>query len=97
MLLTPGKDSTLDVQARVYLREPVGKLGIAPLTSMYLFGANQPSDSLNFRPQLHDSEGLAIHAGNGEWLWPAEQPASPGGQRVQRGEPAWLRPDAAYP
>ena len=47
----------------------MGKLGIAPLTSMYLFGANQPSDSLNFRPQLHDSEGLAIHAGNGEWLW----------------------------
>ncbi len=69
MVLTPGKDSTLDVQARVYLREPVGKLGLAPLTSMFLFGANQPGDSLNFRPQLHDSEGLAIHAGNGEWLW----------------------------
>ena len=68
MVLTPGKDSTLDA-GPVYLREPVGKLGIAPLTSMYLFGANQPSDSLNFRPQLHDSEGLAIHAGNGEWLW----------------------------
>lgn len=69
MVLTPGKDSIVDVQARVYLREPVEKLGIAPLTSMYLFGANQPSQQLNYRPQLHDSEGLAIHAGDGEWIW----------------------------
>ncbi len=69
MVLTPGKDSTLDVQAKVFLREQVGKLGIAPLTSMFLFGANQPSSVTNFRPQLHDSEGLAIHAGNGEWIW----------------------------
>ena len=69
MVLTPGRDSTLDVEARVYLREPVEKLGIAALTSMYLFGSNQPSDLLNYRPQLHDSEGLAIHTGNDEWLW----------------------------
>lgn len=69
MVVTPGKDSTVDVQARVYLREPVEKLGLGALTSMYLFGANQPSQQRNYRPQLHDSEGLAIHAGNGEWIW----------------------------
>lgn len=69
MVVTPGKDSTVDVQARVYLREPVEKLGIAALTSMYLFGSNQPSKQLNYRPQLHDSEGLAIHTGDDEWLW----------------------------
>ncbi len=39
------------------------------LTSMYLFGSNQPSEQHNFRPELHDSSGLQIHAGNGEWLW----------------------------
>lgn len=44
-------------------------LGIAPLTSMYLFGANQPSPTVNYRPQLHDSEGLSIASGNGEWIW----------------------------
>lgn len=65
----PGKDSTVDVDAKVYLREPVEKLGIAPLTSMYLFGENQPSKQVNYRPELHDSDGLAIHAGNGEWIW----------------------------
>lgn len=69
MEVTPGKDSIVDVQSKVFLRAPVEKLGIAPLTSMYLFGANQPSEQLNYRPQLHDSEGLAIHAGNGEWIW----------------------------
>lgn len=69
MEIDPGRDSVLDVQAKVYLREPVEKLGIAPLTSMYLFGANQPWPRHNYRPELHDSDGLAIAAGNGEWLW----------------------------
>lgn len=69
MVIDPGKDSTLEVEAKVFLREGVGKLGIAPLTSMYLFGPNQPSPSVNYRPALHDSNGLAIHAGNGEWIW----------------------------
>jgi glucans biosynthesis protein len=36
---------------------------------MYLFGSNQPSELLNYRPQLHDSEGLAIHTGADEWIW----------------------------
>jgi glucans biosynthesis protein len=36
---------------------------------MYLFGANQPSKVLNYRRELHDSSGLSIHAGNGEWIW----------------------------
>ncbi len=69
MEIRPGRASVLDVEARVYLREPVEKLGIAPLTSMYLYGANQPWPRPNYRPELHDSDGLAIHAGNGEWLW----------------------------
>jgi glucans biosynthesis protein len=36
---------------------------------MFLFGANQPSKVLNYRRELHDSSGLSIHAGNGEWIW----------------------------
>ncbi|MFI8610553.1 glucan biosynthesis protein G [Pseudomonas sp. NPDC077649] len=69
MEIKPGADSVLDVEAKLYLRDSVEKLGIAPLTSMYLFGANQPWPRPNYRPELHDSDGLAIHAGNGEWLW----------------------------
>ncbi|MFJ3047254.1 glucan biosynthesis protein G [Herbaspirillum chlorophenolicum] len=67
--LTPGQDSVLDVQARVFLRGEVARLGIAPLTSMFLFGPNQQSSRRNFRPAIHDSNGLAIHTGSGEWLW----------------------------
>ncbi|MHC6227808.1 glucan biosynthesis protein G [Pseudomonas sp. X10] len=69
LTLRPGSDTIVDVKSRVYLREQVSRLGIAPLTSMFLFGSNQPSKVLNYRPALHDSEGLSIHAGNGEWLW----------------------------
>ena len=69
LTLRPGADTLVDVKSRVYLRDHVSRLGIAPLTSMYLFGPNQPSKVMNYRPALHDSEGLSIHAGNGEWLW----------------------------
>ncbi|APQ13182.1 glucan biosynthesis protein G [Pseudomonas oryzihabitans] len=69
LVLTPGSDSTVDVESKVFLRDNVNKLGIAPLTSMYLFSPTQPSPQVNYRPALHDSDGLAIAAGNGEWLW----------------------------
>lgn len=69
--LTPGDDTMLDVKARVFMR-PGGKpaaLGVAPLTSMFLYGPNQPPPNYNFRPAIHDSNGLAIHTGDGEWIW----------------------------
>ncbi|MGH8440915.1 MAG: glucan biosynthesis protein G, partial [Pseudomonas sp.] len=69
LTLRPGSDTIVDVKSKVFLRDHVSRLGIAPLTSMFLFGGNQPSKVLNYRPALHDSEGLSIHAGNGEWLW----------------------------
>src|SRR5690606_11713501 len=57
----PGTDTVVDVQSRVYLRAGVNKaiatLGIAPLTSMYMFGENQPHRT-DFRPEVHDSDGL---------------------------------------
>lgn len=68
-IIRPGEDSVIDVQSRVFLRDNVTKLGIAPITSMYLFGANQPSKVLNYRNELHDSDGLSILNGNGEWIW----------------------------
>ncbi|CDF86694.1 Glucans biosynthesis protein G [Pseudomonas knackmussii B13] len=69
LIIRPGKDTVVDVQAKVFLRDKVSKLGIAPLTSMYLFGSNQPSAQHNYRPELHDSAGLQILAGNDEWIW----------------------------
>ena len=77
--LTPGADALLDVKARVFLRRGLAPtvLGIAPLTSMFLYGPNQPSPIHNFRPGIHDSNGLAIHAGDGEWIWrPLNNPST---------------------
>ncbi len=49
-MIRPGNDTVVDVQARVYLRDKVGKLGLAPLTSMFLFGPNQPSAEQQLPP-----------------------------------------------
>jgi len=67
--LRPGIDTAIDVKARLYLRENVTKLGIAPLTSMYLFGENQRAQVEDYRPEVHDSDGLSIQSGTGEWIW----------------------------
>ncbi|MEJ1962033.1 MAG: glucan biosynthesis protein G [Gammaproteobacteria bacterium] len=64
----PGAETVIDVRMRLFLRSPVATLGIAPLTSMYAFGENQPHRT-DFRPEVHDSDGLMVAAGNGEWLW----------------------------
>jgi glucans biosynthesis protein len=69
LTLRPGTNTLVDVKSRMFLRDKVSKLGVAPLTSMFLFGANQPSKVLNYRRELHDSSGLSIQAANGEWIW----------------------------
>jgi len=63
-----GAQATIDVRARITLRGPVSRLGIAPLTSMFLAGDNQPVAD-DYRPEVHDSDGLQILTGSGEWLW----------------------------
>lgn len=68
-VLSPGASTSLDVKARLYLREPVGRLGLAPLTSMFYFGENQLRAQHDYRPEVHDSDGLLIHVAGGEWIW----------------------------
>jgi glucans biosynthesis protein len=68
-VVTPGASTTMDVTARVIMRDNVGKLGIAPLTSMLYFGENQFMPVDDYRPEVHDSDGLQVHTGNDEWLW----------------------------
>jgi len=64
----PGDETVIEIRSRLYLRAPVGTLGVAPLTSMYQFGENQPH-RVDFRPEVHDSDGLMVATGDGEWLW----------------------------
>jgi len=64
----PGAETVIDVRSRIFLRARVATLGIAPLTSMFAFGVNQPHRA-DFRPEVHDSDGLMVATGDGEWLW----------------------------
>jgi len=68
-VLKPGLDTVLDVRAQIFLRQNVPKLGLAPLTSMYYFGENQRVGIDDFRPEVHDSDGLSIQNGTGEWIF----------------------------
>jgi glucans biosynthesis protein len=67
--IEPGDSTTIEVVARIFLRESVKVLGVAPLTSMYLFGEEGPARFGDFRPEVHDSDGLAMWSGSGEWLF----------------------------
>jgi glucans biosynthesis protein len=68
-VLKPGVSTVVDVEVRLFLRAAVGKLGAAPLTSMFFFGANQHAAKEDYRPEVHDSDGLMIHSSAGEWIW----------------------------
>jgi glucans biosynthesis protein len=75
--LRPGDNTAADVRTRLYLRAGVSTLGIAPLTSMFQHGENQPRKD-DFRPEVHDSDGLMVATGEGEWLWrPLVNPRQP--------------------
>jgi len=67
-VVTPGADTVIQITARIHLREAGEKLGLAPLTSMFFFGENQPGRD-DYRPEVHDSDGLSIQSATGEWIW----------------------------
>ncbi len=75
-VLRPGAITQVTVSAVLYPRRHITKLGIAPLTSMFLYGVNSARRRFdNWRPQVHDSDGLMMHTGSGEWLWrPLQNP-----------------------
>jgi glucans biosynthesis protein len=72
----PGAPVTMDVDAALFLRADVQRLGIAPLTSMYWFSETIKSTGIDWRPEVHDSDGLAMWTGAGEHIWrPLDNPA----------------------
>jgi periplasmic glucans biosynthesis protein len=74
--ITPGGTLAMDVDAAVYPRVPIRQPGVAPLTSMFLCGRNDNRVAKDWRPEIHDSDGLSILTGAGEWMWrPLVNPA----------------------
>ena len=85
----PAQHSRVEVTVRLFARKTIDRLGLAPLTSMFFLGENDRH--LNdrnkydeFRPELHDSDGLLMHMAGGEWVWrPLKNPLV---QEVERFE-----------
>nr|WP_208820302.1 glucan biosynthesis protein [Bradyrhizobium neotropicale] len=67
--LRPGETTVFDVEMSLYPRVDLEHAGLAPMTSMFFFGPNDRNDVDDFRPSVHDSDGLAIFNGKGESLW----------------------------
>jgi glucans biosynthesis protein len=79
-IVRPGAQTTVSVTATLFPRRPLADAGLAPLTSMYFIGETDRGHSDDYRPELHDTDGLQIAAGSGEWLWrPLD---NPGGRRI---------------
>ena len=63
------KGVVMDIEAALYLRKPIERLGIAPLTSMFWYSETVKPTAVDWRPEIHDSDGLAIWTGSGEHIW----------------------------
>jgi glucans biosynthesis protein len=93
----PGEETVVEVQARVFLRPgaaPLRALGIAPLTSMFQHGPQQPRAS-DYRPRVHDSDGLLLAAVGPGAAAGAVQSAPSAGQQLRGATAERLRPAAA--
>ena len=75
--ISHGEVLQMKVSATLFAREEMRHVGIAPLTSMFLFDETMRQRFSDFRPAVHDSDGLLIHNGAGEVIWrPLANPVS---------------------
>jgi periplasmic glucans biosynthesis protein len=66
--VAPGATTVVQVKATLFARKNAKVFGVAPLTSMFWHAENS-NVARDFRPEVHDSDGLLVHNGAGEWLW----------------------------
>jgi glucans biosynthesis protein len=67
--IIPGPTLVMDVDASLYPRKTIERLGVAPLSSMFQCGENDRRMANDWRPEIHDSDGLSLWTGTGEWIW----------------------------
>ena len=67
--IRPGVQTLFDTEMALYPRADIAAAGIAPLTSMFLFDANDRTRVDDYREAVHDSNGLLIRNGKGEQIW----------------------------
>ncbi len=62
---------TMEIDSRLFLREDIDKLGIAPLTSMFWYAEYGRTNHVDWRPEVHDSDGLLLWTGGGARIFRA--------------------------
>lgn len=67
--IRPGDPTQIDVEATIFVRDEIAHIGLAPLTSMFLFDAKDRAAHDDFRLGVHNSDGLAMWNGSDERLW----------------------------
>jgi periplasmic glucans biosynthesis protein len=67
--IRPGTDTVFDTETTLYPRVDVAAAGLAPLTSMFLFAANDRVGFDDYRNAVHDTSGLALQVGQDEHVW----------------------------
>jgi glucans biosynthesis protein len=68
-VVKPGRETLMETEAVLFPRRDLANVGIAPLTSMFLKTTHDPDGPQDFRPSVHDSDGLAVWTGTDEQLW----------------------------
>jgi glucans biosynthesis protein len=64
-----GDAVIMEIENQLHLRRDVARFGITPLTSMFWFSETIKPTAADWRPEVHDSDGLALWAGSGERIW----------------------------
>lgn len=75
--IRPGDDTVVGVEADLFFRHGVSEVGLAPLTSMYHFGENDTDKTGDYRPEVHDADGLLVRAADGDTWRPLLSPDHP--------------------
>jgi glucans biosynthesis protein len=60
---------TQEIDAVLFARADIDRLGIAPFSSMFWYNKLSDRTKSDWRPEIHDSDGLAIWTGSGERIW----------------------------
>ncbi|HEY8565332.1 MAG TPA: glucan biosynthesis protein D [Beijerinckiaceae bacterium] len=75
MTFRPGDMTIIDVELTLFPRVNLDHVGLGAMASTYLFGPNDRRNVDDARPAVHDSTGLRMLTGGGEWLWrPLQNP-----------------------
>ena len=59
----------MQIEAALYARGEIKRMGVAPLTSMFWYSETNRRQARDWRPEIHDSDGLALWTGAGERIW----------------------------